>query len=179
MANLIDKLPQFYRNSAEMVAMQSYLQVLIDALWRDRGALGEQLCIDTATWGLATWESALGISTDASKNISFRRERIKAKLRGSGTTTKTLIRHVAESFSNGEVDVIEYPSEYRIVIKFTGTIGIPPNMQDLTQSLREVMPAHLQWEYEYIFNIWQNIAPFTWGDVASHTWKGVSEDDFT
>ena len=179
MDNLIDHLPQFYKDSTEMVAMQSYLQPLIDALWRNREDLGEQLCIDTATWGLATWESALGINTDASKNISYRRERIKAKLRGSGTTTKTLIRHVAESFSNGEVDVIEYPSEYRIVIKFTGTIGIPPNLQDLTQSLREVMPAHLQWEYEYIFNIWQNIAPFTWGEVAAHTWKGVGEDDFS
>ena len=176
MDNLIDQLPQFYRNSREMVAIQSYLQPLIAELWQNRDDFAAQLCIDTATWGLATWEQALGLTTDAAKDIGFRRDRVKAKLRGAGTTTRALIKYVAEVFSNGEVDVIEHASEYRIVIKFVGTIGIPPNLDDLTDSLRDIMPAHLQWEYEIMFNIWDYVAPLTWDEVAAHTWLGVKED---
>lgn len=179
MVNLIDQLPQFYQNSPEMVAIQSYLQILVAELWRNRDDFAAQLCIDTATWGLATWEGALGLTTDATRELAYRRERVKAKLRGAGTTTKALIQRVAETFTNGAVDVIEYASEYRVVIKFTGTLGIPPNLDDLTASLRDIMPAHLQWEYEIRYNLWIDVAPLTWGELAERTWHGVKEEPIT
>lgn len=75
-----------------------------------RDGLMDQLCVDTATWGLRYWEQTLGIPVEPGKEPEYRRSRIRSKLRGSGVTTVALIKSVAESFSNGEVAVTEYPA---------------------------------------------------------------------
>ena len=84
-----------------------------------------------------------------------------------------LIESVAESFSNGDVAVTEYPAQYRLEIKFVGTIGIPPNMDDLTASLREIVPAHLQWDYVLIYNTWNMTKLHTWNELKARTWAQV------
>lgn len=55
-------------------------------------------------------------------------------------TTVAMIQNVAESFSNGTVAVTEFPSRYRIEIKFVGSIGTPPNMDDLTAACGRSCP---------------------------------------
>jgi hypothetical protein len=69
--------------------------------------LRDQCFVDTATWGLDLWEGFLGIEVDHNKSYESRRENIKAKLRGIGTLTKELIESVANSYSNGAVEVRE------------------------------------------------------------------------
>lgn len=177
MGNLIDKLPPFYARSPEMVNLQQMQQTLIDELWSNRASLAAQLCIDTATWGLATWEKALGLSSGAAMELAQRRARIKTKLRGTGVTTAAVIEQVASTFSGGVVEVIELAPQYTVKIKFVGTVGKPPDMDSLTRSLREIMPAHLRLEYEYIYNIWADVAPLTWAQLAAHTWEGVGKDE--
>lgn len=139
----------------------------------------KQLNPQTATPdGLAIWEQALGIPIDESRDVSFRRSRVIAKLRGRGTTTVAMIQNTAESFSNGAVAVTEYPKDYRVEIKFVGTVGTPPNMDDLTVALREIMPAHLHWEYIIIFNTWAVTAQHTWAELSTRTWDDVKERDY-
>lgn len=75
-----------------------------------QGGLMDQLCVNTATWGLQYWEKTLGIPVEQGKDLEYRRSRIRSKLRGSGVTTVALIESVAESFSNGDVAVTEYPA---------------------------------------------------------------------
>lgn len=179
MRDLIERLPPFYRNSPEMVTIQASLTGLARELWADRNDWAEQLCPDTATWGLSIWEEAVGIPTDRTRPYAYRRSRVIAKLRGAGTTTVAKIKSVAESFSGGEVEVIEDAAHYRVSIKFTGTLGVPPNMDDLTATLREILPAHLGWSYEIVWNLWRDIAPFTWAEIASLDWDGVKEEDLT
>lgn len=69
--------------------------------------------------------------------------RWRAKRRGQGTTTKELIKLMASSFTGGEVDVREPKGQYLVEIEFIGTWGVPPNVDDLGESIREVLPAHL------------------------------------
>lgn len=132
-----------------------------------------QCFVDTATGGLELWEQFLGLPVDKTKSDTFRRERIKAKLRGYGTVTKEFIKNVASSFANGEVEVIEYPSEYKFVIKFTGIKGIPPNIADLTKTIEEIKPAHLNYEYQYTYNVWNFLISKVWNDLTSYTWDQV------
>jgi len=72
-------------------------------------------------------------------------------------TTVAMIQSVAESFSNGDVEVTELSERYRVGIKFVGNIGTPPNMDDLTAALREIMPAHLGWDYRYMYLLIRDI----------------------
>ncbi|MFD2880996.1 putative phage tail protein [Paenibacillus rhizoplanae] len=53
--------------------------------------------------GLSRWERLLGLASDTNKSYATRREMIKAKLRGSGTTTPEMIRRTASAFFPGEM----------------------------------------------------------------------------
>lgn len=173
MRALIARYPDFYAGSPEFVDMQNALEPEALALWTARDSLMDQLCVNTATWGLQYWEQTLGITVEQGKDLEYRRSRIRSKLRGSGVTTVALIESVAESFSNGDVAVTEYPQAYRLEIKFVGTIGIPPNLEDLTASLREILPTHLAWNYVMVYNTWDMTAQHTWDELRQRSWDDV------
>lgn len=170
MSYLIQRYPEFLQHGAEFADIQQALEPERLALWQAQDSLCDQLNVDTATWGLKSWEEALGIPVEVTKDIAFRRSRVKSKLRGAGVTTVAMIQSVAESFSNGDVEVTEQAERYRVAIKFVGTIGIPPNMDDLTAALREIMPAHLSVTYLYTYTVWQEVAAITWDSVKAGTW---------
>lgn len=177
MRKLIARYQDFYAGSPEFVDLQEALEPEALALWAARDSLLDQLDVETATWGLKYWEQTLGIPVDEGKALDYRRSRIKSRLRGAGVTTVALIQNVSESFSNGAVTVTEYPAQYRLEIKFVGTIGIPPNLDDLTQTLREILPAHLEWAYVFVFNTWAAASALTWGQAKAFTWKQLRESD--
>ena len=125
-----------------------------------------QFFISTADFTLERWEKEFGIEINNNLNIEFRRTRIKAKMRGQGTVTVSLIKNVAESFSNGLVDVIEDNTNYQFTIKFTSTLGIPPNMSDLQKAIEDIKPAHLNALYEFTYNTNNDLSTMT-NDVLS------------
>lgn len=171
--NLTDYLPDFWDKSAEVLAIQRAMEPSVAQAWADRDGLLAQLNVRTATWGLVNWETSLGLSTDVGKDVEYRRTRIISKLRGQGTTTVAMIKNVAESFSNGQVDVVEHPAEYRFDVKFVGTIGVPPNMDDLTAAIEDIKPAHLAYDYIIIFRTWQQVRANTWGALRGSTWGAI------
>ena len=173
--DLIDYLPDQYKNSPEVAELQQALQYWAEKLHADRDGLFDQFFIKSATWGLRLWEKALGLETDVSKPYGFRRTRIESKLRGLGTTTKELVKNVAASFSNGDVDVIEHNDEDYFEIIFVGTLGVPPNMEDLTAAIEEIKPAHLAYEYVYKYRTWDMVSHLTWGQAGAYTWEQLRE----
>lgn len=146
---LIDLLPEYYKKSSYVIELQGAFQHWSDALIAARKDMFLQLNVQSATWGLNAWETALGLETDISKPYEYRRTRIMSKLRGSGTTTVAMIKNVAESFSNGAVDIIEANSDYKFVLKFTSVIGSPPNLDDIKAAIEEIKPAHLAMVYAF------------------------------
>ena len=51
-----------------------------------------QAFIDTATWGIDLWEEEYGLDTNKLLSYEERREIVKAKKRGRGTTTIEMIK---------------------------------------------------------------------------------------
>ena len=171
--DLMKYLPTYWHEIEQMKVLQEILGKNLAEVIAFKQDLFNQMFIETATWGLSRWEKIFNLPIEIEKNYSFRRERIKAKIRGSGTTTKQLIINIASAFSNGEVEVIEYPNEYRFVVKFVGVKGVPANMKDLTSSIEEVKPAHLAFTFEYTYNYWNNLKAYTWSALSIHTWDKV------
>jgi uncharacterized protein YmfQ (DUF2313 family) len=128
-----------------------------------------QFFVDTATWGLANWESFLGIKTDPSKPDSDRRSVIKAKIRGTGTVTIDLIKNVALSFTNGNVDVTEQNSQYQFTIKFIDALGVPPNLDDFKAAIEEIKPAHLSVIYSFRYLTIAEVEAMTIAQLESTT----------
>lgn len=170
-SDLMKYLPEYYQDIREMKKLQEtasdemglFLYAIDDVL--------SQCFVESATWGLDYWESELGLMTEPTMPVERRRESIKAKVRGSGTTTKQMILDTASAFSGGEVDVIEYPSEYRFEVRFIGVKGIPANMPGFIQMLEQIKPTHLGYSFKYSYTWWDSLKNLTWNSVNLMTWN--------
>ena len=176
---LIEYLPGFYHNSPEVQGIQQALELEVDRLRRETEEFARQLLLPDATWGLEYWERALGIPVDVSKPLEFRRSRAASKLRGQGTATVALLQNVAMSFANGQVDILEYPAEFRFEVKFTGVIGIPPNLEDLSDAIQEIKPAHLTYSYIILYRLHKNLKAYTHAGLGSYSHRTVREEELT
>lgn len=166
-------LPEYWHTVEEMKLIQSILGQEVASVIDCKKDIINQMFIETATWGLSRWEKIFDLETEVNKSYEFRRERIKAKIRGSGTTTKQLIINVVSSFSGGEVEVIEQPEQSSFIIKFIGVKGIPANMVDLTNTINEIKPAHLAFSFEYTYNYWNTLIDRDWSTLNKSTWEQV------
>lgn len=158
-------LPDYYEDNLTMGELQSILSTDINNLANRLNETIDQCFINTAANLLSRYEEIYGIQVDVNKSDEFRRERIRAKIRGIGTVTKQMIKDVASSYSNGEVEVIEDNANYRFIIKFVSTKGIPENIADLTLTIEEIKPAHLNFTFEFTYLTWNEF------DNYSKTWN--------
>ena len=156
-----------------MQILQRILSQVTDDLENGLSSTISECFVSTASKLLSRYENLLGLSVDVSKSAEFRRERIRAKISGAGTTTKQMIEDVSRSYSNGEVEVVEDNGNSRFVIRFVGTLGIPGNMADLKLTIEEIKPAHLMVEYEYIYNTWEDANVLTWDATSAYTWEEI------
>ncbi len=166
---LMDLLPSYYTGNATMEELQDILTGEINSLANSFNETINQCFVNTASTILSRYEKLYGLQIDVSKSYEFRRERIRAKLRGVGTVTKQMIVDVARSYSNGEVEVFEDPTNCSFKIKFIGTVGVPSNMADLTLTIEEIKPAHLSYTFEYIYNINSDLNKLTYSQLSVYT----------
>lgn len=157
MRPFISRYPKFLANSPEFCALQQALEPELLELWAAWESALAQLCAETATWGLRYWEQTLGIPVDEGKGLEARRSRVRVKLLGVDVTTVALVRGSAEIYTGLGAEVTEFPREFRFEISFGDFQGIPPNLRDLTLSLREILPAHLAWGYWFTYTAEEDV----------------------
>ena len=118
-------------------------------------------------------EEDVGLVPDTSADIETRRGRVLSKLRGTGTVTKTMMKNVAASFVNGDIEIIEYPSEYCFAVKFTSKTGVPYNITDIQAMIEEIKPAHLAVKYIFTYRLWQDILDEIqiWTMAKNYSWE--------
>jgi len=171
--NMLRYMPDYYQPSQVIRAAFKAVTAELRRLEFDVDTARDSMFLDSVVENITRWETDLGITPDHSKPYDFRREKVKAKLRALGTTTKDMIKTVAAAFSNGEVEVIEDNANYSFKVKFTGVKGIPENMTDLSAILEEIKPAHLAYSYDYTYNTWGFLTDKTWQQVAGQTWDSL------
>ena len=174
---LMKYLPYYYQTSNFTHNLQHSIAKEIGRLDFLKEDLFKQFFIMTATWGLKYYEQELDIPYNPQLSDESRREIIIAKIRGRGTTTKKMIQNTAESFSGGEVEIIEHNEENYFIVKFVGVKGIPSNMKGFINMLETIKPAHLNYKLEYTYNTWGDIKHNTWGQLSNYTWSQVRVSD--
>ncbi|WP_242952357.1 putative phage tail protein [Anaerocolumna xylanovorans] len=171
----MEYLPPYYGGNKTMEELQRILTVKTEEAALKFEETVNQCFINTATALLSRYEKIYGITVDVTKSDGFRRERILAKARGTGTVTKKMLAETASAYSNGEVEVIEDVKNNYFTVKFVGTKGIPANMADLTLTIEEIKPAHLSFAFEYTYNTWKDVSNMTWQEAKAYTWKVIRE----
>lgn len=174
MNDMLSNCPKYYETSR---IFNSYLEAVSPEVEEFKKGIDDvlnQFFVPTATWGLDKWEEELNLESYSGKPEEQRRSRVISKLRGMGTVTVNLIKNVAESYSNGKVEVIEDNPNYTFTIKFVGTMGIPKNMNDLKEAIEEIKPAHLDYDFDYVYLTWNQFDTYnkTWDewDNLNLTW---------
>lgn len=174
--DLMDALPRYYADSAEVDAIMSANTKEIDRIRMLARDITNQLYVDTATYGLARWERIVGVETFENKPINERRSVIKAKLRGAGVVTAQHIKDVAEAWYGGETEVTEAFSTYAVIVKFVAEYGVPTNLGDVEKALREIIPAHLALVFEFKFVVY-NAAKAYYADYNALISQGRTYDE--
>ena len=176
-STLLGNMPSYYVtslvvdniNNANAIELTTFKNSIIETL--------NQFFIETATYTLPKYERELGIEVNNSLDYYTRRSRLKSKLRGQGTVTIKLIENVAESFMNGEVNIIEDNANYSFTVKFVGEKGIPPNIDDLKKAIEDIKPAHLAVIYAYNYTTWGEVKKSSWGFIKQNTWGNLKLSD--
>lgn len=175
--NLMNLLPPVYDTNDTMKELQDILTDKVKSLANNLNQTIDECFISTSTELLSRYEKVYGLKVDVSKSNTFRRERIIARAKGTGTVTKKMLEDVAMSYSNGEVEVIENISDYSFVVKFVGTKGLPPNMADLKVTIEEIKPAHLALTFEYVYRTHSELSEYTHSQLNSYTHMQLREGE--
>ena len=149
------------------------IEAEFELLKSDVALTENQFFVVLADENISEHEKDVGLAPDAGADIDTRRGRVLSKLRGTGTVTKSMMKNVAASFVNGDIEIIEYPSEYCFAVKFTSRTGIPYNISDIQAMIEEIKPAHLAVEYIFTYKLWQDIMGIlnNWKTVNTYTWE--------
>ena len=142
--NLVDLLP--YRlQSAPVVDFENAIQPAMDKLEAAFWTMADNIIVDTATDWLPLWEWAYGLT--GTGTIEARRAAVKAKMRGTATTTEELIRSVARAYSDSEPALIVDNPKYSFYLYLYSNVGdTPEDLDNLRRVIEEIKPAHLAFE---------------------------------
>lgn len=172
------KLPKYYRLSDKVNTLM-YVEGYKNAEFNDMVTdIVDNCYINTATWRLDTLERQAGIQTDPSKSLEDRRAVLRTRYGGFGTATIPFLKQIALKFVNGEVEITNFPREYRAEVEFSSPLGVPKNMPDIQVALEEAFPAHYQILFKFKFLTWDqlNNNNYTWieWDSLKLEWRQVS-----
>lgn len=162
-------LPKLYNEFEDISKMMEVEANEVTRLLARINSVIDQPFISTATFTLDRWEKELGIETIPQRSLDSRRHFILAKLRGMGTVTKELLNDIVDAFYFSEVT--EIPSELKAKIKLLGKRGIPKNLEDIEVAVTDVIPAHIDYEYEFTWLTWEEVEQYglTWEEAETYT----------
>jgi len=179
MSDLTQYLPNYYRNSIIMKEVFKGLNLECDKLSNDVTDTENQFFVVLTDRELWRHEQDLGIPVGNNLSAEARRGKILSRLRGTGTVTKDMIRNVANSFVNGEIDIIEQPTDYTFIVKFISKKGVPQSIEDVKTAIEVIKPAHLAVEYIFTYRTWQEVLNLIadWQEVKAYSWDSLMTFD--
>ena len=172
-------VPKFVSEINEFSALYDISSAEFNELYSEFEDIFAQTRINTATWGLSYWEYIYGLESNSNLPIDERRQALIARKIGQGTTTIQKIKEVARSYTGGEVDIIENPSDYSFIIKFISQKGIPQNIELFKSTIDSIKPAHLAYTLQYLYNTWGMVKKdnYTWEYYSNQTWDEIKSCD--
>ncbi len=142
---LMEYLPEYYESIREFEIIMDAEDKELDILKDHIKDACNQLLLDSATTGLDIWEQDTGTIKQIGASDEDRRAKIISKLRGTGKIDEELIKMVADSWTNGNVEV-SFDSKIRI--KFNSFYGVPSNMDAVKEAIEKIIPTHLGIQYD-------------------------------
>lgn len=174
---MIEKLPYYYRKSKAVEVLYTAIQKILDKMSADISAEDMMLFI-TTTADFTLHEKDVGLSAVTADNET-KRSRVIARIQGNAVLTKSALYELICVYDKTGCSIREDYENYTVTIAFTGRKGKPYNLEEIQSAVEEVKPAHIQIEYEFEKNTWEDlrIKLSNWGNAMSLTWGEVVDYD--
>lgn len=149
--------PDVMRYLPKFLAEDEHFAVVQDSHSKEHGIqkelladIARQFFVDTATWGLDTWERIYKTEPPIDASYELRRALIKTKMLGRQVMTKANTELIVNQYvDNGKGYVIEDYAPGAIKVVMPGRVDYP---DALVKALNEMLPAHLGVSYELVVN---------------------------
>lgn len=156
--NLARYLPQFLQEDEHFKAALAACSTEHEKYRLLLDEITNQFYVETATWGLETWERILDLKPDASDNYEQRRNRILLKLQAHNTSTVSFIANLIKRYctEKSRVTVIEDNEHSTFYAEIADGSVVYAN--GLLDALNTYKPAHLAFDIllHYLFSLSDN-----------------------
>lgn len=168
---LLSHMPDYYSTSDLTKNILESLSNELNRYLDNCKSMRKELLIHTSESTLDKYELDVVLPVSDNYETSYRISKIISKIRGQGIITIQRIKDIAEAYSNGEVEVDKSPSEFRLIITFTGTKGIPPNLQDLKDILNSLKASDWIIDFKFTYLTWdeRDLFNYTWDE-----WQAIN-----
>jgi len=172
--------PPYYKHSKVMNSIYNVLDQEMERLSGEASLTENQFFVLLADKSLPEHEKDVGLSA-SNADTQSRRSNILSKLRGSGTTNINALKNIVASYEGGEIEVVEYVSEYAFAIKFVSKKGVPVNLDDIKKVVEDIKPAHLEVRYIFTYRLWQDVKSTieNWEAAKSNSWEWMRSFEIT
>ena len=172
---MIEMLPYYYRKSQLVKDIYNVMQKVLDKISEDI-AVEDLMLFITTTDDFTLHAKDVGLSEISADNET-KRSRVIARLQGNNLLTKKELEQLIKIYDKTGCTITEDFANYTVTVLFNGRKGKPYNFNEIQSAVDEVKPAHIQIEYAFEKNTWNDLRLKlnTWGNAASLTW-GDAED---
>jgi hypothetical protein len=170
--DMLDYLPKYYEDSFTVskimqVVANEYVRLTVNAY-----DVLNQFTPETASeWGLARWEKICLIKPLENATIAQRRASILKRLRGIGTVTLSVFTSLIEEYYSARIVVDEELAH--VTIQWTGIRDTPPEFAEIEYLTRQVLPAHMTFEFESSFLTFEELAKLRFSQLAGMTFTDI------
>lgn len=144
--NIASYLPAYLGKDKEYASLLTACSIEHEAVRVAIQDILDQLFIDTATWGLTTWEDFVDVTPPQMSDYYNRRLQVKLKLNRNLIVNESFLEMLTNQYvNNGSADIIPHNEEYYFDVTFTKDSCF--DLSALTQAIELYKPAHLGYKF--------------------------------
>lgn len=156
---LLKNIPSYERESLIINEILNSISEEFESVEQKEIEKNNEFFIDTAVKALALHARDLGITIENFLTSKEKRELVVAYYRAIlEQTNDETIKNVASSFTGGTIEIKSTTKEGVFGIAFTDIYGTPTNIENLRKALDVIIPAHLQFIFEYSYLLVRDVS---------------------
>lgn len=172
---LIDYLPVFIQDYAEIKAIMDAGQAGVEKAWTDtENVMHDQFIYDATENGIRRWESLLGIKPKATDTMEERKFNILVRMNEQLPYTLEMLKSILSSMC-GENGYSVTPDHGQYLLNVKLSLSNENNVEAVKNLLERMVPANMV-TIVSLFNTHGILADFTHEQLRVYTQKQVREE---
>lgn len=174
--NLIEYLPPFVAQYGEISEALKAENPEFNEVNVKIGEILDNEFIETADeFGISRFEKMLDILPYATDTLDDRRFRILSKFNESTPYTLRSLDDMLKNICGENGYILELiADEYTVNVQIA--LKVKKQAEIVGEMLGRILPCNMLYSAELLFNTWQLVKNYAWGELKAHSWRNVKEE---